>query len=232
MIDVSCFVGAGPLVEPRLSTPDHVESLLRKEGVTRAAVSSMAALFRSDPLANDELIGLSDFFVPVPVVDPRWPSVRLDGCRAVRISPASHGYRAEEATALRQTGVTLVVQLRIADPRNLPPGLDLGQVDVADVLALAHAAPHVPMIVAGARVGELSAILGDSPASVLAEMSLAEEPDVLRRAVAAHGAHRLLVGTHAPFLTPAAARVKLAAARLTPADHEAVSSGNAERLGL
>jgi len=88
------------------------------------------------------------------------------------------------------------------------------------------------MIVAGARVPELRTILGESPDSVLADLSLAEEPDVLRRAVAAHGAHRLLTGTHAPFLTPVAAARKLTAARLGPDDHAAVSHLNAERLGF
>jgi len=243
VIDVSCFAGAGPLVASRWSTPESVEALLRGEGVTRAAVSPMAGLFGSEPHANDELASLSFFFRLVPVVDPRWPDLaaRLDryrsqGCTAVRISPGSHGYRAADARELKQAcgalGMTLVLQMRVADQRNLPADLVLGQVDAADAVALAAAAPAVPMVVAGARAGELHTILGAAPESVLADVSLAEEPDVLRRAVAAHGAHRLLIGTHAPFLTPAAARQKLTAARLTPADRAAVGSGNAERLGF
>ncbi len=243
MIDVSCFAGAGPLVASRWSTPESVEALLRREGVTRAAVSPMAGLFGSAPHADDELVSLSCFFRPVPVVDPRWPDLaaRLDryrrqGCPAVRIVPGSHGYRASDARELKQAcgslGMTLVLQMRVADPRNLPAGLVLGAVETADATALATAVPAAPMVVAGARVGELHAILGAAPESVLADVSLAEEPDVLRRAVAAHGAHRLLIGTHAPFLTPAAARQKLTAAGLTPADRAAVGSGNAERLGF
>jgi hypothetical protein len=77
----------------------------------------------------------------------------------------------------------------------------------------------------------LSAVLAASFDTVLAGLSLAEEPDVLRRAVAAHGAHRLVVGIHAPFLTPAAARQRLMAANLDPSDHDAVSRCDAERLG-
>jgi hypothetical protein len=243
MIDVSCFVGPGPLVAPELSTPDAVEQLLRREGVTRAGVSPMAGLFRSDPTANDELSTLPEFFDSIPIVDPRWPDLtdrlrlhRRQGCPAVRISPGSHGYRAADAVSLKQTcgslGLVLVLQMRVADPRNLPPNLDLPQVEVDDATALALAAPAVAMVVAGARVPELSAILKASSSSVLADLSLAEEPDVLKRAVAAHGASRLLIGTHSPFLTPAAARQKLSAANLTAADREAVSRHNAERLGF
>jgi sugar phosphate isomerase/epimerase len=231
VIDVSCFVGPGPLVPARYSTPAAVEAYLRRAGVTRAAVSPMAGLFgpgRADPGP------LPEFFRPVPIVDP---GARLAGrCPAVRISPGSHGYRATDAAELKRRcgalGLVLILQMRVADPRNLPADLSLPEVPVADATALAQAAPETPMIVAGARAGELAAILGESPDSVLADVSLAEEPDLLRRAVATHGAHRLLIGTHAPFLTPAAAARKLSAARLTPDEQAAVSTGNAERLGF
>jgi predicted TIM-barrel fold metal-dependent hydrolase len=243
VIDVSCFVGAGPLVAPHLASPAAVEQLLTHEGVIRAGVSPMAGLFRSDPATNDELAGLSEFFTPIPLVDPRWPDVtahlrryRRQGCPAVRIAPGSHGYPAADAAELKRTcgslGLVLVLQMRVADPRNLPPGLDLAHVDVDDATALALAAPAVAMVVAGARATELLSILRAAPAAVLADVSLAEEPDVLTRAVTAVGASRLLVGTHSPFLTPAAARQKLAVAKLTAADREAVSWRNAERLGL
>jgi len=230
MIDVSCFAGPGPLVRSRYSTLSAVEAHLRRAGVVRAAVSPMAGLFGPAPIG-----AVPEFFRPVPIVAP---GSRLDAldCVAVRISPGSHGYRASEAAGLKEAcgelGLTLILQMRIADPRNLPADLELGEVAVEDALALAAAAPAVPMVVAGARAGELPAILGESPDSVLADVSLAEEPDVLRRAVAAHGAHRLLIGTHTPFLTPVAAAQKLTAARLAPREHEMVSRGNAERLGL
>jgi predicted TIM-barrel fold metal-dependent hydrolase len=242
VIDVSCFVGTGPLTDPRLSEPDTVATLLRREGVTRAGVSPMAGLFRADPAGNADL-PVTPFFRPVPIVDPRWPDIaaRLDRCRgfgihAVRISPGSHGYPATAAVELRKLcwslGLTLVLQMRVADPRNLPPDLVLGEVAAADAITLARAAPSAPMIVAGARAPELAAVLAASSDAVLADLSLAEEPDVLRRAVTAHGAHRLLTGTHTPFLTPAAARQKLVAANLDPADHDLVSRRNAERLGF
>lgn len=241
MIDVSCFVGPGPLTAPELSTPDAVELLLRREGVTRAGVSPMAGLFRSDPATNDAVMALQGFYAPIPIIDPRWPNLathlrfyRGKGCVAVRITPGSHGYLAADAVSLKEAcgalNLALILQMRVADPRNLPPDLDLPQVDVSDATTLAQAAPNVTMIVAGARVPEISTIL--SASSVLADISLAEEPDVLTRAVTAHGADRLLIGTHTPFLTPCAARQKLMAANLTPADREAVSWRNAERLTL
>jgi predicted TIM-barrel fold metal-dependent hydrolase len=241
MIDVSCFVGSGPLVAPELSTPDALGLVLGRAGVTRAGVSPMAGLFESDPAANEDLMTLPEFFAPMPIVDPRWSDLadrlriyRGQGAVAVRITPGSHGYPAADAVELKRAcgalNLALVLQMRVADPRNLPPDLDLPHVDVADATVLAQSAPKVTMIVAGARVPEFSPIL--SASTVLADISLAEEPDVLTRAVAAHGAGRLLIGTHAPFLTPVAARQKLMAARLAPADRAAVSQNNAERLGL
>jgi hypothetical protein len=229
VIDASCFVGTGPLASVDAA---GLESMLRREGFDRAAVSPMDGLFRSDPATNS--VVLPPFFRLVPIVDPRWPVLpsHVAGHAAVRITPASHGYPAEAAIGLKELcaelGAVLVVQLRIADPRNLPADLDLG--GVPDVVPLLRAAPEVPVVVAGARAGELAALLR-LPA-VHAELSLAEEPDVLRRAVAAHGADRLLVGTHAPFLTPAAARLKVSAADLPASDLVAVTRGNATRLGL
>jgi hypothetical protein len=232
MIDVSCFVGAGPLGSV---DPAGLESMLRRAGFSRAAVSPMAGLFRSASSVNS--VELPDFFRLVPVVDPRWPDLatllagyRRAGCPAVRICPGSHGYSAAGSVKALcgSLGLVLMLQMRIADPRNLPAGLELGE--VPDAVALARAEPSVPMVVAGARVGELPSILGLP--SVYAELSLAEEPDVLRRAVAAYGADRLLVGTHAPFLTSEAARAKVTAARLSAADLEAVTRGNAAGLGF
>jgi predicted TIM-barrel fold metal-dependent hydrolase len=227
-------------VPPEYSALAAVEAHLRRAGVTRAALTPMAGLFGTTPV---ELGPLPEFFRPVPIVDPRWPDVRSRlaawrraGCPAVRISPGSHGYRAVDAVPVKamcgELGLTLILQTRIADPRNLPADLDLREVTLDDATALAVAAPGTPMIVAGARAAELPAVLGAAPDTVFADLSLAEEPDVLRRAVTAHGAHRVVMGTHAPFLTPAAAAQKLAAARLAPGDHEAVRSGNAERLGF
>lgn len=234
MIDVSCFVGPGPLVPPDLSSPAAVEAHLRRAGVTRAAVSPLAALFAP---TEDDFGSLPDFFRPVPIVTPDCPADRLAayrrrGCPAVRITPGSHRYPAAEAAGLKRRcgDLPLILQMRIADPRNLPADLDLPEVAVDDAVALALAAPETPMIVAGARAAELPVILGQT--AVLADISLAEEPDVLRRAVVTHGAHRLLIGTHAPFLTPVAAAQKLAAAHLSPDAHAAVSRLNAERLGF
>lgn len=237
MIDVSCFAGPGPLVPQRFSAPEAVEEHLRRAGVTRAAVSPMAGLF--GPSASPD--AWPSFFRAVPIVDPACPADRLathhrNGCPAVRIAPGSHGYRAADAAGLKQKcgalGLTLVLQMRVADPRNLPAGLALPEVPVEDATALALAAPETAMIVAGARVPEMHAILAATRDTVLADVSLAEEPDMLRRAVAAHGAHRLLIGTHTPFLTPVAAARKLTAAHLSAEDHAAVSHLNAERLGF
>ena len=220
MIDVSCFVGAGPLTS--VSTPDALEALLRAEGVVRAAVSPMPFGTAEIPLPR------SDFFTPVPIVDPD-AEFSTDG-PAVRICTT----RGAEAVkrACGAAGLVLILQLRIADLRNVPAELGLVDVTVPEALALARVEPDVPMIIAGARVTELDAILAATPPTVFAELSLAEQPDVVRRAVQTHGAHRLLMGTHAPFLTPAAARLKLAAARLSPADHAAVAVANAAALGF
>lgn len=226
MIDVSCFVGTGPLGS---ASAVDLESMLRRAGVTAAAVSPMAGLFQSSPSVNS--VELPDFFRLVPVVDPRWPDLpsllagyRRAGCPAVRVCSASASVKA----LCGSLGLVLILQMRIADPRNLPAGLDLGE--VPNAASLARVEPSVPLVVTGARVGELSSFLGLP--SVYADLSLAEEPDVLRRAVAAYGADRLLVGTHAPFLIPEAARAKVSAARLSPASLEAVTRGNAVRLGL
>lgn len=230
MIDVSCFVGSGPLGSV---TPAELESMLRRVGVTAAAASPMDGLFSPSPVLPE----LPPFFRSVPIVDARWPELpallagyRRAGCPAVRVCPASHGY--SDAAGVKalcgSLGLVLVLQMRIADPRNLPAGLELG--GVPDVAALARAEPTVPLLVAGARVAELPLFL--RMPSVYAELSLAEEPDVVRRAVAAYGPDRLLVGTHAPFLTPEAARAKVHAARLSAADFEALTSGNAKKLGF
>lgn len=222
MIDISCFVGPGPLTPS--STPDSLERLLRRDGVVKAAVSSMPALFgaKAEPLPR------TDFFTPVPIVNTVSDLGSIVGCPAVRTRSADVALK----RACGDAGLVLILQLRIVDLRNVPAELGLVDVPIEDAIAVACHAPEVPMIVAGARVPELNAILDAAPETVSAELSLAEQPDVVGRAVDTHGAQRLLMGTHAPFLTPAAARMKLEAARLSPAEHAAVSYRNAEALGF
>lgn len=246
MIDVSCFVGDGPLVRPEHSSAAAIEARLRQAGVTSAGVSAMPALFTAAPRqANDVLISsmvASDFFVAVPVLNPTDVDVvdQLEEHvkarrRVIRIVPGCHGYPATAAYELHRAcvarGVTLVVQLRIVDARSVPLGLHLPDVPVADVLSLASSTRSAPLVVAGARAQEAHQLLANGPRSLHVDLSLAEEPDVVRRLIAAHGSGRLLVGSHAPFLTPAAVRAKIDAAGLPLSVLRDVTVDNARRLG-
>ena len=105
-------------------------------------------------------------------------------------------------------------------------------VDLGEVLDLARICPQATLIVAAAKWGEAQRVLQaarDLPCLYL-EISHLEYVDGLHRIVEQYGSDRLLLGTHAPLFTPAAARLKVETARLTPVDREAILQGNALRL--
>ncbi|MGH2557431.1 MAG: hypothetical protein ACRDJH_00090, partial [Thermomicrobiales bacterium] len=84
------------------------------------------------------------------------------------------------------------------------------------------------ILVCGAYMADLPAF--SATPNIHIEMSFVESGYLLRDALAALGADRLLLGTHAPLHYPAAGVAKLASDALDPADLARMSQGNFTRL--
>jgi predicted TIM-barrel fold metal-dependent hydrolase len=250
MWDTSVFLGHWPFRPLPDSTPERLEACLRKEGITRAFVSPLEALFYGDPQQANRFWGErlrdSAFWQFVPVVNPGltgWERA-LDTCRedlgaaAIRLHPNYHGYGLDservrdlmEAAATHQLPV--LIQLRMQDARAMHPLAQVPDLDWHDALALARRCPETTTVLVACTWSEWSQAAKEAAdmANLYFDISYAESVDGIHRFVDRWGVDRLLFATHAPLFIPASARLKVEQARLTPEQRQALVQGNAERV--
>ncbi len=257
MWDVSAFVGTWPFRHlPDAGAPEALERSVRQWGVTQACVSPLEALLHTDPMPVNEYwaarLADSPFFRFVPVLNPSLPvdpEHALDAIRllptkttAVRLHPNYHGYALGSDTVHTLTrkageqGLAVIVQVQMQDVRGMHPQVRVADTNPADILPLALACPDTTVIAAGLRWGHANSLAKKAAEAadhrLYLEISHLEYVDPLRQFLDQFGADRLLAGSHAPLLTPAALRMKLDAARLTADEREAITAGNARKAGF
>lgn len=242
LVDVSCFVGSWPFRELPLSDPERLRNRLQANGVSHALVSPLeAVLHRSPRIANarwaDRLAG-DDFFTLVPVADPRLPGATgifddFPAARAIRVLPGAEQDRLGEfVAAAGEHDRTVIVQTRMIDARMDHPDLTHHEITGDTVRRLAADSPRTKIVVAGARMPEITALLEDRPANLWCEVSCAETASLFRRLIDGFGADPLLCGTHAPIHVVEALSAKLAGAELTETERDAISYRNAVDAGV
>lgn len=246
LFDVSAWTGIWPFTAVRQTTLRDLVTQLRTVGVTGALVSPLNAVLGPDPmLANADLLAevnalATDFLLRIaPILDPTLPGWERDLAElaaqeivaAVRIVPNYHGYEVDGeaarslAAAVTAAGLPVVVQLRVLDERAHHPLMKVPAVPVASVTTLAASVPDGTFVLAGVFQAELAAV-ADRP-NVLVEVSSVESGDALGNAIAALGAERLLLGTHAPVYEPAVAVAKVRHGGVSAAMQQAIGWENA-----
>ncbi len=134
----------------------------------------------------------------------------------------------------RPPGRWFLVQVVVAmeDERTQHPLVRVPPVDPAPLAGLVARRPalRVVLLNAGLRPdGELVKRLLDT-GRIWFDTAMLEGISIVERFVAAVGPSRLLLGSHAPFYAPDAARLKLQEAGLKEADRLAIAEGNARSL--
>jgi len=254
VIDANAYLGDWPFRALRRRTPGALRRALGAVGITRAAVSPLAAIFRQEcQSANTEMLralGRSrDFFLPALALNPGYPGWEDDleaavAARAVgvRLFPNYHAYGlgddAARAAVTRATeaGLAVFISLRMQDERHHHPRMMAPAAPANEVAALAQAAPGARIVACMARYGEAEALLAGNPSSsdptgVWLDLSGVQGPvgcvDLLARRF---GAGRLLMGTGAPLQYPLPAVAKIHSSELAAAERDRILGGNAMRL--
>jgi hypothetical protein len=229
--DASAWAGMWPFtMHSPISLADLMAGL-KAVGITGAAISPLNAVLAPEPMsANLDLLAEKSqctdetFSLRVaPVLNPGLPgwerdlSVLLNGHRsaidAIKILPNYHGYEVDGpdsralATAAKEAGLGLCVQVRMLDERAHHPLMKVPGVPIAGVARLAAAIPAGRLLACGVFQSELAGIAGS--ANVSAELSSVESGDTLSNALAVIGDDRVLLGTHAPIYYPAAGVAKV-----------------------
>ena len=246
IVDVNCFAGHWPSRHLDGSLP-AVRDSLRALGVDLLHMSPLEAAWNRNPhQANDALYEAASTFEdvrPVPVLDPTIATWREELGRAVaradvgliRLLPAYSPYALSDAeellAAVAATGLAVLCQTRMEDPRRQHPLAQVPDAPIADVVAAAERHPTLTFIVGGASAAQarsLSGSLRDLP-NLYADTSQIDGVDSIRLLVEEGLAGRLLFGSHAPLFTPYAAGARVVA-DIDDSAAGAILGDNARRL--
>ncbi len=250
-LDVNAFLGAYPYRRVPGTSPDAVLSAMDRAGIDAAWVSHLPGLFWRDPTEGNgwllETAGRHARFRPVPAVHPElagWESV-LDAALGARapavrcdpgfygIAPAGPAMRAL-AHACAETGLILLLSVRLEDGRQRHPNDGAGELPAAAVRALVRSDPSVRLVVTHADRPFVEEVhFGSTPAEAARiwwDISWLWGPpeDHLETLLRTVGSHRFLFGTGQPLRIPENAVAKLDLLDLVPADRAAIESGNAD----
>ncbi len=246
-LDVNAWLGAWPFQYFHDDTAGKLEERLAAAGIGRALVGSPEAAFNHDCLAANRLLvkrlaGRRTLH-PVPALDPTkgdWNdnlALALDeGAAAVRLFPTFHLYELDSAAALAAVesvaaagGLSLFVQMRMEDERTHHLRCRVPALAVAPVLALAGRFPSLPVVALCPYYHE-AVELAKGPANVRFDLSHVETLRTVASLTAEVPVERVLLGTHAPFLQPKAALMKLEAPYVSEAARRAIGWENARSI--
>ncbi len=215
---------------------------LRSLGIVRAFVGSFEGIFHRDlSAANRRLAEECAAFPelePAASVNPAMPGWQRDldeAPRVVRLHPGYHGYAlddprfAELLDAAAGRGLLVQIAVALEDVRTQPTMARVADVDPSPLASLLADRPgaSVQLLNWKPRPPAVEALAGCP--GLLVDTALADGTDAVARLVDAFGADRVLFGTHAPFLIPEAALVRVHEAALDEPVLGAVLHGNADR---
>lgn len=256
IFDINAYVGHYPFRALRTRTAAELIALMDRNGIERALVSSLHAVFYRDThRGNEELWAeVAPFrtrLVPVATVNPKYAGWERDlgeavdrwQARAITLVPGHHGYALGDAdgqAALRRieaAGVPLRLTQCFEDRRQRHAWDRAEDLTAAAVYAAAREFPRLRLILSywggfdGAKLAE-AGLRG----RVLIDFARAQVifGGSVPRLIAALGPEAIAFGSHMPFDYAGGSLVKLEnLGRLAPADHEKFAWRNAtEFLGL
>ena len=247
IVDVFSFIGHWPFRDiPFEKSP---LKWMDAAGIDRALVLAVDALFRIDALATAPRIlkaakRTPDRLFPVVPVNPSlalWQRrleqvVRKAKPTALALFPSYHLYdvAAPETDELMNEasarGLPVLLAVRVEDRRKQHALMQVDDVPIDSVLALARRHADVPLVLLGAKNAEVAAVAESGLRNVSVEISGLELLDPPAAAVEALGADRVLFGTRAPLFISTAAVLKVEMSTLDDEAKRMILSENARRL--
>ncbi len=227
IIDVNAWTGPWPALVNVPYEAASVRASLREYGVECIFMAPLAAAWSANPhLCNSvvyEAANEYDSIRPVPVIDPTLPTWRGEiekaaGYRAIRMIKLLPGYGGYDLTVaddlLAEAGrfnLTVMVQIRIEDPRRHHPLAQVPDFPVQAVVDAAKRHPNLKLVIGGASAAvlrEFAAQVRDLP-GLYADTSQVDGVDSVKMLVDAGIGGKVLFGSHAPVFMPAAAMARV-----------------------
>lgn len=216
---------------------------MRSLGFTRALAGSYEGVFHRDlSSANARLAAECAHFpelVPVASINPSKPGWERDlvaARTAIRLHPAYHGYGLDDPgfadllSAAAEGGLLVQLAVALEDPRTQPDLMRVPEVDLSPLPEAMTKAPKAKVQLLNWKGrGTLTDTLRELP-NLSVDTALADGTDAVATLVKTFGQERVLFGTHAPFLIPEAALLRVHEAGLGENEQLAILRGNADAL--
>lgn len=254
IFDCHAYLGHYPFRPLRYNTGAGLVELMDREGIDRAAVGSVSALFYRDvQAANEELAhevaGRRDRLLPVATLNPAYPGcdADFDRCfgaldmRALVLCPTYHGYALDDPRSLSlmarasERGLPIFLRTQVEDPRKQHRLVQVPSIPPEQVASAVRKLPQARFVLLNMG-GEMERLLEmlDDWHNLYADFCRAEVFSYWGFSVAwlieKLGADHVLFGTGMPFDVPHISRVKLEALDLQPADSARIASENLAQL--
>lgn len=219
---------------------------LTELGVSEAWAGSFEGLLHRDVAGvNERLVeacAMQPLLRPVGTINPELPGWERDWRRcievyrmhAIRLYPNYHGYQLDDRRLRRLLHLAadahVLVQIAVAmeDTRTQHPLIQVAEVELAPLGRLLRDCESVRVQLLNARYSRtLVDTLAQSP-TLLCDTARIDGTDTLERLVTEVNPKQILFGSHAPFLIPEAALIRIAEAPLSLPQMEHVLYGNAE----
>ncbi|NQU19907.1 MAG: amidohydrolase family protein [Candidatus Nealsonbacteria bacterium] len=252
IIDVNVNLSRWPLRRlPCDELPRLVEKL-RACGVTQAWAGSFDGVFHKDiggvnaRLVDDCRKCRPGLLRPFGSVNPTLPDWREDLRRChedyhmpgIRLHPSYHGYRlddpvfAELLTLAQRRGLIVQLVVRIEDPRMQHPLVRVSDVDTQPLPGLLATHPKLRLVL----LNSLRTLRGNAIAKLIGagevyfEISMLEGVGGISNLLSRVPVDRILFGSHFPLFILESATLKLRESKLLPAQTDAITHKNAQRL--
>lgn len=256
IIDVNATLGHYPFRQLRHTTAPELVAHMDRNGIDRAVVSSLHAVFYRDAhRGNEELFATvrahGERFIPVATANPKYVGWERDlveaverwRMKAVTLVPEHHGYRLDDEhgraalARIEAYGIPVVLTQRFEDRRQRHAWDRAEDLAMNAVLDAARAHPRLKFLLVnwlgldGKRM--VDAGLKGRCLVDFARMQVVFRKDV-PKLIETLGVEAIAFGSHMPFDYVGGSLVKFAnVERVRPADYEAIAWRNAARfLGL
>jgi uncharacterized protein len=259
LIDINAWLGNYPWRQLRHNDAPSLVALMDQVGIDMAVVSSIDAIFHSNPQpANERLAAETRDYpsrlIPFGTINPTYAGWERDldachvkwGMRGLRAFPAHHGYSLNDKAcqallaAAGEYRLPVAFAARLVDRRQhhwLDPTTDLDQAMLASTVA-SHPGNQFmilnPLAPADTWAGLVdSRVLFDIARMTTLDIALSPKSFSVPSLCEAIGASHLAFGSGMPFSVAQAALLKMSILRVEKATKTAIGSSNAAcMLGL
>jgi predicted TIM-barrel fold metal-dependent hydrolase len=233
IIDVNAYLGHWPFRRIRHNTASGLLRLMDENGIDKAVVSSINAIFYKNCHAGNEELAAEtkahrDRLIPFATLNPEYPGWRDDlkqchedfGMAGLRLFPHYHNYELTSGSSLdmirhaTERRMVLAVPMRMVDRRQRHWLDNVSDLSISDIESAMRECPEASFIILNGRGFQNSGLVRDEKLKArdflieISRLSVVLQEEV-PRLMEVLGPSKLAFGTGMPFKYPVPALLKM-----------------------